>query len=198
MGKILLRGVLAIAPLTITIVLLLWMYNQIEYIFGRPIEQLLGTKYYFPGLGVMIALLLIFFVGLILNNWLIQKFYHWFDREIKRIPLINMIYNSVNDLMGFFNKGDNKANGAVVKVDFGGTFLIGIVTRENFDNLPKHLAEEDEVAVFFPFSYQIGGFTAIVSRSKLLPIDMSFEQGIRFIVTAASPGGAKKSKKEST
>jgi uncharacterized membrane protein len=47
--------------------------------------------------------------------------------------------------------------------------------------------------VFFPYSYQVGGFTMIVPRESVQPIDMRLEDAMRFIVTAGatkSPPGA--------
>jgi len=193
MGKILLRGLLAVAPLAITIVLLVWIYNELESIFGKAIIYFIGPEYYFPGLGVLLALVCIFFIGLLFNYWIIQNLYNWFENKIKKIPLIKTIYNSVTDLMSFFSSGNKKAEGSVVKVDFGGVELIGFVTRETFNDLPKNLGSEDQVAVFFPFSYQIGGFTAMVSKSRLIKVDMPVEQGIRFVITAANPSANKSS-----
>ena len=72
MGKIFKRGLLAIAPLALTLALILWFFNTVEGIFSVPLKALVG-KYYFSGLGILVALVLIFLVGTIINNWIIQK-----------------------------------------------------------------------------------------------------------------------------
>jgi uncharacterized membrane protein len=38
--------------------------------------------------------------------------------------------------------------------------------------------------VYLPMSYQIGGFTVFISRDRLIPLDMSLEQAMRFAMTA--------------
>ncbi|MGZ8157769.1 MAG: hypothetical protein ACXWT1_08800 [Methylobacter sp.] len=43
---------------------------------------------------------------------------------------------------------------------------------------------DDQVAVFLPFSYQLGGYTVIMSRENVVEIDMSVEDALRFIATA--------------
>ncbi len=48
---------------------------------------------------------------------------------------------------------------------------------------------EKEVTVYVPLSYQIGGFTATVPRSSIKPIDMTVEQGMRFVVSAGILSG---------
>jgi uncharacterized membrane protein len=66
--------------------------------------------------------------------------------------------------------------------------FVGILTREDHSDLPEGFAQEDEVTVYIPLSYQIGGITATISRSKIKPLDMTVEQGMRFVVTAGMLG----------
>ncbi len=53
-----------------------------------------------------------------------------------------------------------------------------------FDDLPPGLGGEEDVAVYVPYSYQIGGFTLIVARKQIQPLDMRLEDAMRFVVTA--------------
>jgi uncharacterized membrane protein len=41
----------------------------------------------------------------------------------------------------------------------------------------------DVVAVYLPMSYQLGGFTMIVTRSRVRDVDMTVEAALRFCVT---------------
>ncbi|MCH9622056.1 MAG: hypothetical protein S4CHLAM20_14910 [Chlamydiia bacterium] len=189
MGKIILRGLLAIAPLAITIILVLWLYNHLEYIFGAPVQYFFPEAY-FPGLGIIIAIVILFFLGLIINNWIIQSFYNALERTLKKIPLLKTIYTSVTDLMSFFNTGKNSTNKPVM-VNFHGVKLIGLITRETFDDLPKEFGANDQIAVFLPFSYQVGGSTVLVPRSMIIPLDMSVEKSLRFVATGGSPSHGK-------
>jgi uncharacterized membrane protein len=43
--------------------------------------------------------------------------------------------------------------------------------------------------VFFPYSYQVGGFTMILPRTSVQPLDMRLEDAMRFIVTAGAKAG---------
>lgn len=191
MGKILLRGFIGIAPIAITIILLFWLYDQLESTFGSFLKDIIGQKYYFQGLGVITAVVILFFVGLVLNNWMVQKIYNYFERMLKKIPLLKTIYSAVSDLMSFFQAGQKQENGKVVSCEIGEFKMIGIVTREVFDDLPKGIGTDQEVAVFFPFSYQVGGFTIIIPKSKIKIIDISLERGLRFNITAGNPSADK-------
>ena len=43
---------------------------------------------------------------------------------------------------------------------------------------------DDEVAVYLPMSYQIGGYTLLLPRRCLTPLEMGFEDAMRFVITA--------------
>ncbi|HSW72111.1 MAG TPA: DUF502 domain-containing protein [Chlamydiales bacterium] len=184
MGKIFFRGLMAIIPMAVTLVLFIWILSALEKTFKVPIQAIIGPQYYFPGLGILVALVLIFIIGSIINNWLIQKLYAFGERIFRKIPIIKTLYNSVSDIMGFFGTGKKKHLGYVVVVKLHGMKALGFVTRETFEDLPKEVALEDEVAVFIPFSYQIGGYTYLIPRSKIEKIDMTIEQAMRFSLSA--------------
>ncbi|MDX8431411.1 MAG: DUF502 domain-containing protein [Candidatus Algichlamydia australiensis] len=186
MGKIFMRGLIAIAPIAITIAVLIWLLGFLEDLVSVPMKDLMG-EYYFPGLGILAALILIFFVGLIINNFLIQKIYSWGENLMTRIPLVKTLYGAVTDMMSFFNSKDKK-EGRVVALEWQGCRMLGLVTRENFEGLPQEVGSGDEVAVYIPLSYQIGGFTIMMPKSMLKPVPISVEEGMRFVVTAGAPG----------
>jgi uncharacterized membrane protein len=86
--------------------------------------------------------------------------------------------------MTFFDKTKQAQMGRVVMVQLPGLRLVGLVTRETFADMPKDFASPQEVAVFVPFSYQIGGITMIVPRSAIQSIDMSVERAMKYMITA--------------
>ena len=62
--------------------------------------------------------------------------------------------------------------------------LMGLVTRETFDDLPDGIGDEQTVAVYLPMSYQLGGFTVMVPRSKIRPVEMKVDEALQFLLTA--------------
>lgn len=182
MGKIFKRGLIALAPIAISIAIIIWLLRVLEDIFRVPLKWLVGN-YYFPGMGLAVAFVFIFIFGVIVNNFLIQKWTKVLDQLFTRIPLFKTIYSSIGDMMSYFHK-DPKKGGRMVVVEHDSLRFLGVVTRESFADMPQGLGDDDRITVFIPFSYQIGGFTTTVLRSKVKPIEMSVEQGMRFIVTA--------------
>jgi len=184
MRKIFMRGLFTLAPICLTLALIIWLFGFLENMFSVPITAILGDNRYFPGLGVLFALVLIFIVGAFINTWMVKKLYAWGEEIVRRIPLVKTIYQSIHDVMKFFRADTPLKKARVVSIELAGTKLIGIVTREDFDDLPEGIGADEDVAVYLPMSYQIGGYMIIVPRSVLTPIDMNVDQAMRFLVTA--------------
>jgi uncharacterized membrane protein len=184
MGTIFKRGLIALAPVAICIAIIVWLLGSLEEIFRVPIVWLIGEQYYFPGMGLIVAIIFIFIVGIIINNFLIQKFTGWIDALFIRIPLVKTLYNSITDVMNFFRADDKNKRGQMVLAQLGDLKFLAVLTREDFSGLPKEFTEDDEVNVYVPMSYQVGGFSLLVPRSSIKKIDLSVEEGMRYIVTA--------------
>lgn len=184
MAKIFKRGLIAIAPLAATIALIQWLFSTLEGVFSIPIKAIIGEQHYFRGMGIVVALFFILLIGSVINNLVIQKISSLGEALLKKIPLVKTLYNSIGEMMSYFGSKDKQTQGAVVIVEIAGIKALGLVTRETFDELPSGISDEGDVAVFLPLSYQIGGHTIIVPRSRLKRIDMSVEDGMRFCVTA--------------
>jgi uncharacterized membrane protein len=190
-----LTGLAAIVPIAVTAYILYWLAASAEHILRRALELAFGSRtlVYWPGMGVAAAVVVIFLTGLLMRAWLVRAAFGWAELVLGRIPLVKTLYGSVRDLMGFFSSPDRQLRSQAVMVTLGesGLRLLGLVTREDFAGLPEGIGSEDEVAVYLPMSYQIGGYTIIVPRSALESVEMSMEEAMRFAVTAgmtAPPG----------
>lgn len=182
LGKIFLKGLMAVLPIAITLTLVIWILDAIERVFGFVIKAIVGPTHYYPGSGIIVGLVFVFIVGLIMNAWVVQKIYSYSDAILKKIPFVKSLYGSVCDMMNFFKA--KKEGSEVVMVTFQGNKLLGLVTRDTFSDLPKGVGQDGEVAVFIPMSYQLGGFTVILPKNAVTKVDMSIEKAMRFAVTA--------------
>ena len=184
MGTIFKRGMVAIAPLAITLALILWLFNALEATFKPPVEALIGQENYFAGLGILVAFVLIFIVGSVLNSWIIQRLSAAGNALLKKIPLVKTVYNALVEVMSYFGSKEVQKDEQVVAVEINGMKLIGLVTRTSFEETPEGIGSSGDIAVYLPMSYQIGGYTVILPREKVVPLAMTVEEGLRFAVTA--------------
>lgn len=103
-----------------------------------------------------------------------------------KFPLVKTVYSAVKDLASMFDNNQSKEQ-QVVLVDMqasGLGYLVGMVTNTE---LPPALDSTDEnalVAVYLPMSYMVGGYTILIEKDKVKPVDWSFEEAMRFALTA--------------
>lgn len=88
----------------------------------------------------------------------------------------------VKNVTHFFQTSPDGQGQQVVEVEVGGHTLVGFITRENFSEFPS--MDQERVAVFLPMSYQIGGYTVLIPRSKLKPLDMKIEDALQYSLIA--------------
>ncbi|MGE3954937.1 MAG: DUF502 domain-containing protein [Parachlamydiales bacterium] len=189
--KILWDGIKTVVPLAITIALVVWVLRAIESAFGWLIKKVIGPEHYFDGLGLLVGLGLVIVAGILMNTWLTRKVYSWGEAVLRRIPLVKTLYNAMVDLMAFFDSAKKSKAGYAVMVTFpGGSRLLGILTLKEVKNLGT--GSPDEVAVYFPMSYQIGGYTLMVPSSMVERIEMSVEKAMSFAVTAGMTRSSEK------
>ena len=183
--KVLLRGLAVVLPVIITIAVLAWVGSYAESILGDLIARAL-KEHYVPGMGIVAGLALVLVVGILMSFWVFEALFKWMERQLARVPLIRTLYSSIKDLMQFFPGGQKGGPGfkQVVLANVAGVHLIGMVTREDFSDLPTPLQRRDEVLVWLPLSYQIGGFTVWMPRSAVTPIDLTIAEAMRFSMTA--------------
>ena len=187
LGRIMFQGLMAILPAVLTLYILYWLIWSAETVLGAVIKALLPAGWYIPGMGLLAGVAATFFFGLALNAFLVRRLLDLSEGVLNRIPLIKTLYGSVKDFVGFFAAQREKEFNQVVTVElqFGGVpmRLLGFVTRSDFRGLPEGIGGEGEIAVYLPLSYQIGGYTVIVPRSAVRPVDISTHRAMGFIVT---------------
>lgn len=192
------RGVKTTIPLFITLAILFWCISIIEGFFGPPVRKIVGPYYYFPGLGFIVGLLLIFAMGIVMNIWLAQRLYELGDRLVKKIPLVKTLYNALVELMNLVDRQKEQKNNTAVLLDTDLGQLIAFISVEDNDKLPQELANQDKVAVYIPMSYQIGGYTTFLERSRLKPLSMPFDKAMSYVLTAGVVSPSQLAEREAT
>lgn len=193
-----LTGLITILPLIATLYLLFWLASAAESMLGRILRYILTDQYYWPGMGLLMALALIFSIGLLMRTWVVRRFFDYSEAMLYRLPVIKSIYGAIRDFLGFFSESNKDEFRQVVKVKFPNSdlYVIGFVTRSNFAEFAPQLGGQDTVSVYFPMSYQIGGYTVMMPRSAVEPVNISMEEAMKFVVTAGMAASIAKGSEE--
>ena len=66
-SRIFLTGVLTVLPVLATFYFALWMLTAVEWFFGQQLMWLMPDEYYRAGMGLLLAIILIFIVGMLMH-----------------------------------------------------------------------------------------------------------------------------------
>ncbi|MEQ9379182.1 MAG: DUF502 domain-containing protein [Imperialibacter sp.] len=179
-----LKGLVFVVPLALTVYVSVGVVRWLDGLI--PID--------IPGLGILAILAGTLLIGYLATYFITKPFFEYFEKILKRLPLVNMIYSSFNDLMTAFVGDKRKFDKAVVvNMDAHGILQrIGFITNEDLKaiNLPG------KVAVYFPISYSIAGDLYIVDRANITPLDIPAMEIMTFLVSGGMTDSFGKYKKK--
>ena len=120
----------------------------------------------------------------------------WGERLFERIPLVKTFYGAIQDAVNLINVGKQQKMQSVVSVQISDSIhLIGFVT--NIEGGKTLFKDEEKIGVYIPLSYQIGGYTLYIDRSKVTPLDIDVESAMRIALTGGSQSKSDFDKPES-
>jgi uncharacterized membrane protein len=188
LGSILLKGLVTILPIGLTVYFVYWLGVTTEGLLSKPIKLAVGPENYWPGMGLVMGFLLLFLVGLAVNAFLVRRVLGMGEDLLLRVPVVKTVYSAIRDMTRLVNTDKKKGDlDRVVTVETQIGRLIGFVTQEHANTLGIG-GGEDLVAVYLPMSYQIGGYTVYLPRSKLGETDLTVEQAMRIVLTGGVRG----------
>lgn len=185
--SILMRGLVAVLPVGLTVYLLWWLATSTERLLHGIIVLVVPPSRYVPGMGIFAGLVLVMIAGLMVNAYVVKRALQWQSALFERIPVVKTIFAAIRDFVQLLpGDGAKRQVRRVVMAEFGGALMIGFVTRDDEGELGS--AVEGRVPVYFPMSYQIGGYTLYLPRSALTQLDIPAETAMRLVLTGGLSG----------
>jgi|SRR5688572_9699999 len=172
--KYFVRGLLVLAPIALTFWILWRIFLLVDNLIPLPDLPYLGR-----GVGFVLVVLLVTFIGLLTTNLLAAQTIALGQQLLGRLPFVKLLYTSLKDLTEAF-VGQKKLFDRPVLVSFpGGAQVVGFVTRADL----SELGLADRVAVYVPQSYNFAGNLLLVQRERLQPLDRSAGEALAFVVS---------------
>ena len=178
-----LKGLAAVLPVALTIYVVFWLATTAESILSGPLRVILPRDHYWPGLGLLAAFLLILLVGVLVDAYIVRRLFRFGESLLARIPIVKTVFGALKDFTRFLPAGGKGRDlKRVVLWRFNSARLVGFVTEDHLN--PKLFGSdgEDIVAVYFPMSYQIGGYTLYLHKSELEETQLSVEEAMRMVL----------------
>lgn len=206
MRKYFLTGLAILLPLALTVFIVTFLVNLFTAPFIGIVKPILASLDLFQN-GLLFltadqllqyvsqALIIVFLFGVTLMLGFLTRWFvvHYFirlgDYILHRIPLVNTVYKTSQDVIKTIFTGGTKSFKQVALVPFphSSTRSIGLVTREEVTGSEG----EKLVAVFVPTTPNpTSGFLMMFKREDTVFLDMAVEDAFKYIISCgviASP-----------
>lgn len=173
------NGLILLVPLSITIFVIMETLNFTEGVLGKHLP------FYFPGVGIITLMLLIYITGWLSSYWLTKQFISYGEWVLGKIPIVKFIYNSVKHLSTAVFESNSMFE-HVVLVPFHQSKALGFIMADVPQTLKTELGD-DYVCVFVPWSLNMtSGTNLFVLKKDVIYLDISSESALQYILTAGA------------
>lgn len=168
------QGLIVLAPIAASIYIVYLIFIKVDGLLKLPI----------PGVGLLITVAAVTFIGFLASNFVMKKFFSYIETLMSKLPLVKILYSAIKDLIGAF-VGDKKSFDRPVLVNLGeNTCVVGFVTRDDL----TFLGLTEYVSVYLPQSYNFAGNLLLVPSSSVKQIDANSSDVMTFLVSGGVSG----------
>ncbi|NKB49068.1 MAG: DUF502 domain-containing protein [Alphaproteobacteria bacterium] len=184
-----LAGLLVVAPVGITFWLSWLVLSFIDARVTPLVPEAYNPNTYvpfgIPGLGVLILILFITFVGaltrVLLGRWMVRGGEHL----LSRMPVVRSIYGATKQIVEtvLANQSDAFRQAVLFEYPRRGSWAIGFVTGKTIGEV-QNMTADDVVNVFLPTTPNpTSGYLLFLPRRELVELSMSVEDAIKMIIS---------------
>ena len=193
-------GLAVVLPVVISIGVALWLFNQavavsdillfpFRFIPGIELSDIWqdgnpGTDLFFGWkvVAILEAVVLTGLLGFLTRYYIGKKLVQLMDYVLLNVPLLGKIYGTVKQVNQAFTSEKKSSFQQVIMVEFPrkGLYSVGFVTAEQV----KTDEGESIISIFVPTTPNpTTGFLLVLPESKVVKLDMSVADGIKYIVS---------------
>jgi uncharacterized membrane protein len=174
-------GLLVIIPIAVPV----WVFWELFTFVDRLLAPFVGGTFPFhlPGLGLVVATLLVLLMGIFATNVVGRRILGWLDGGLYRIPIFRSVYSAVKQLLNAFSPDNQVAFKEFVLLQnreghycFG--FLTGAVALQRTNGTTEPL-----VAVYVPTNHLYLGDILLARREDIILTRLTVPQGIQIILS---------------
>jgi len=182
-----LTGLVVLAPIVVTAYILWKLFYAVDGLLRGLLTkwglfELIGRQ--IPGIGFIILVLLIIFIGMLTRNFVGKKMIELSDTVMARIPMVNKIYTTVQQIsQALLARKTVFRKAVLVEFPRRGIYAIGFITSVSKGEIQKK-TEDEMYNVFLPtVPNPTTGFLLLVPKSEMTPLDMSIEEAIKLVIS---------------
>lgn len=192
-------GLAVILPVVLTLIILKWGFGTITGItdtllFFVPKELTRAdggrgpTYWYWSLASFALAVVLIAAVGRAARYYVGKQIIYWMDQLLRRVPLLNKIYSTIQQVNQAFTSSTRSSFKQVVLIQYPrrGIYTIGFLTSEELPE-PEQRVGRALDGIFVPTTPNpTSGFLVMVPDEDVIRLSMSVADGIKYIFSLGS------------
>lgn len=182
--RTLLTGLFIVAPFSLSFMLLVWFVTVIDGMVA-PLTGLIGRPV--PGLGLIVAFLIVLGVGLLATNIAGQHVLEWAEEMLLKIPGFNWVYRTLKQLSEVFSPSSKANYKRVVLIEYPRphVYSLGFVTNELELEKAGHGAQK-LVSVYVPTNHMYIGDFVLVPLEHVHPLQLNQQEGVQAVLSAGA------------
>lgn len=141
--------------------------------------------YSIPGLGLVLLIVALILIGMFAAGFLGKFFLSLGEWIVYKMPLISSVYSLLKQVFQTFLSNKNNAFSKVVLLEYPrkGIWILGFVSSETQGEVKDKLGRE-MLNIFIPTTPNpTSGFLIFVPKEDTVSLDMSVEEGIKFVIS---------------
>ena len=182
-GKIV-AGLVTVAPILATVWILTVLFNFFDGFAAPLLDSLLPI--HIPGLGVIIALIFMYLLGILVTNFLGKKIVSIGEAILRKIPLANTIYGTAKQITQSVSGASNKAFKKAVLINYprSGLWTIAFVTGDSIDGNGVSYYH-----LFVPTTPNpTSGVMVIIPQDDVIDSNLTVEEALKTIISGGMLG----------
>jgi uncharacterized membrane protein len=190
MRKYFIAGLVVWLPLGITLLVVRLLVDFVDQILllapaaWRP-EALIGFR--IPGLGFVVALLIVLVTGMVVANLLGRKLVAAWESVLARIPLVRTIYSAVKQVTETLLAPGGRSFRKVLLIEYPrqGVWSLAFETSAGtLGEVQERTGRKEVITAFVPTTPNpTSGYVVILPRRDAIELDMSVDEGMRMIIS---------------
>ena len=186
-----LTGIVIATPLGVTFYLIVSFVGFVDNVVKPLIpvrynpENYLPGDFTIPGLGVLIAVIILTALGALAANFFGRTIISIGERLVSSVPLVRNVYGALKQLMETVFSGQSNSFKEVVLIEYPmkGLYVVAFVSAGGNKTLREKISD-DVLGLFVPTTPNpTSGFLLYTSRANTIPIDMSVEEAAKLIIS---------------
>lgn len=185
-----LTGVIITAPVAITVYmsycLLVWINESTSKLI--PKQWTIGdfAPYAVPGLGLVLLLVVLTFIGMFTTGFVGGFFVRLWEKIIRRMPIVSSIYSLFKQIFETFLSKRKNSFCEVVLIEYPrkGIWTLAFVSQDRTGGEIEKKNKTKTLSVFVPTTPNpTSGFLLFIPQSDVIKLNMSVEEGIKYVIS---------------